>query len=324
MIHVQVIGSGPAGSAAALTALQQGASVALFEKTRFPRHKVCGEFLSPEVEVLLRRLNAWEAFTAAVPALIRKVRLVLGKSEKHWILESPAFGLSRYALDALLQQCAVRNGANLFHQVAKPAGSPVVVAHGRHGRTPRSDRLFGFKAHFTGPIDDSVELFFFDRCYAGVSAVENGKTNVCGLAPESVLREVDFHPDPLLARCAAIAERIRPLQRTMEWLVTGPLEFTDELSPTRHQVYECGDALGFIDPFTGSGMLAALKTGTLAGAAAARGTSVENHRRDCWRALGWQYRAAKVARAGIQVGIAEYATKLMTGKMLFDLTRPKI
>ncbi len=43
-----VVGAGPAGSAAAISAAKKGATVLLLERSRFPRHKVCGEFVSAE------------------------------------------------------------------------------------------------------------------------------------------------------------------------------------------------------------------------------------------------------------------------------------
>ena len=44
-----IIGGGPAGTSAAISAARSGASVLLFERGRFPRHKVCGEFVSPNL-----------------------------------------------------------------------------------------------------------------------------------------------------------------------------------------------------------------------------------------------------------------------------------
>jgi 2-polyprenyl-6-methoxyphenol hydroxylase-like FAD-dependent oxidoreductase len=45
-----------------MAALKEGARVRLFEKSRFPRHKVCGEFLSPELRPALESLGVWPEF----------------------------------------------------------------------------------------------------------------------------------------------------------------------------------------------------------------------------------------------------------------------
>ena len=51
-----IIGGGPAGTSAAISAARQGARVLLLERGRFPRHKVCGEFVSAESLTLLKDL----------------------------------------------------------------------------------------------------------------------------------------------------------------------------------------------------------------------------------------------------------------------------
>src|SRR5438445_13371109 len=56
MFDLIVIGGGPAGSAAAITAARGGARVLLLERGRLPRHKVCGEFVSAESLELLGSL----------------------------------------------------------------------------------------------------------------------------------------------------------------------------------------------------------------------------------------------------------------------------
>ena len=55
MRAVHVVGGGPAGVMAAFAAMRGGVPVQIFEKSAFPRHKVCGEFLSPAILPLLRR-----------------------------------------------------------------------------------------------------------------------------------------------------------------------------------------------------------------------------------------------------------------------------
>src|SRR5512141_1736597 len=96
---VNILGGGPAGSSAALAALRQGAPARIIERSRLPRHKVCGEFLSPEIGPELERLGIWDVFLAAGPARVRRTALHLGKHVKSSRLPEPAFGLSRYVFD---------------------------------------------------------------------------------------------------------------------------------------------------------------------------------------------------------------------------------
>ena len=56
MIDLAIIGGGPAGSAAALEARRRGLKVAIWERERFPRDKVCGEFVSAESVPLLKNV----------------------------------------------------------------------------------------------------------------------------------------------------------------------------------------------------------------------------------------------------------------------------
>ncbi|HEU5249438.1 MAG TPA: FAD-dependent oxidoreductase, partial [Thermoanaerobaculia bacterium] len=60
-----VVGAGPAGCAAAVTLATRGRSVLLLEKDLFPRHKVCGEFLSADALPALERLGVREAVESA-------------------------------------------------------------------------------------------------------------------------------------------------------------------------------------------------------------------------------------------------------------------
>lgn len=320
--RIQIVGAGPAGAAAAIAARSQGAPVLLLEKSFFPRNKVCGEFLSPEILAIVEKLGAGKVFWEARPARIVRARFCFGLKEKTWALPNTAFGLSRYALDALLLDTSLSAGAVLSRQTAPFPPAPTIVAHGRKGCAPKGKRLFGFKAHFSGPANDCVELFFFGGCYVGVSAIENGKTNVCGLAPEQLLVSHEFQIDDVLERCAALSDRIRPLNRTMEWLITGPLLMGNKLGTKPQEgAYFCGDALGFVDPFTGSGITAALITGHMAGLAASRGMPGEDYMRECRAALLRQYRVTSLLRAAIQSGWAERLSQFLPGQLLFQLTR---
>src|SRR5674476_1473164 len=78
MRAVHVVGGGPAGVLAAFAAMREGAPVRIFEKAAFPRHKVCGEFLSPAILPLLRRACCGAAFLALRPAVLRSMQLYFG------------------------------------------------------------------------------------------------------------------------------------------------------------------------------------------------------------------------------------------------------
>src|SRR5579871_1495775 len=170
---VTVIGGGPAGSAAAIAAMRAGARVRLIERSHFPRHKVCGEYLSPEIATVLESLGVWERLLACEPAPIRRFALHFRESEKNCRLPEAALGLSRYCFDNILFDQAARLGAAVSGEAPVDGGLPVILAHGRRSDARRGNRLFGFKAHFSGPVNDAVELFFFSGCYVGVNPVEN-------------------------------------------------------------------------------------------------------------------------------------------------------
>jgi len=324
MKRISILGGGPAGSAAALAVLREGGRVGVIEKSRFPRHKVCGEFFSPEIAPELEQLGAWGAFLAAGPARVRRTALHFGARTKSSPLPEPAFGLSRYTFDSIMLDQALAAGADL---AAEADEDPLITAHiratGRRAApAQRGQRLFGFKAHFEGPADDAVELFFFECCYVGVSCIEAGRTNVCGLAPESFLSRFGFEYDGVVTHCPALSHRLKPMQRVTPWFSTGPLQYGQAFSGAG-PAYPAGDALSFVDPFTGSGLLAAVRSGAMAGKAAIIGQPVAEYLRDCRASLRQPFQVAGVLRRALEGGWAERLLPLAPARLLFALTRPK-
>lgn len=323
--RVDVVGGGPAGAAAAISAAMRGADVTLFEKSRLPRHKVCGEFLSPEAIPILEHLGVWKSILAAGAVPINRFSLHFARASVNHRLEETAYGVSRFTLDRLLLDAVRRRIVTVVRRKQASPSTPGVLATGRPSvaGAARGDRLFGFKAHFTGPTSDSVVLHFFGNCYVGVSPVENGVTNVCGLAPESILRRVGFQFDELLDQSVALSDRLRPLSRTMKWLAVGPLSMRNRLRETPLEGrYPAGDALSFVDPFTGSGMYSALLTGHLAGLAAAARTPSNEWLAAIRSRLTLPFVSASLIRRVLHTCCAEPLARLIPPSLLFAATRP--
>lgn len=300
----------------------------IYDRAAFPRHKVCGEFLSPEIVSLLERLGVWEEMLAARPAAIQQVRISLGRLDRRAPLPQPAFGLSRYSFDDLLLRAACRAGARFVRSDApRPIPAPAILATGRRadlGDVPKRDRLFGFKAHFDGPPSDAVELFFWGRAYVGVNPVEGGATNVCGLAPQEALEAVGFDVGSFGLACPALAERLAGMKRRFDWIFTGPLEFRQRFREGMPGAYRAGDALSFVDPFTGTGLLSAVLTGSISGTAAASGDTIERYEGTCKGKVRAPFLLSSGIRRILASHWAETLGAIVDPVWLYHATRPRL
>lgn len=117
---VVIAGAGPAGSALAIELAREGISVLLADAARFPRDKVCGDYVSPRGLARLDALGCGEAIRAVMGTPIRRSRLYLNGDK---LLEGTlphveglrAYGLAipRVQLDEILVRRAVASGAEL-------------------------------------------------------------------------------------------------------------------------------------------------------------------------------------------------------------------
>ena len=73
---VVVVGGGPAGSATALFLAERGHHVIVLDRARFPRAKLCGEYLSPEAARILDRLGALKGVDEAGAVPLRGMKIV--------------------------------------------------------------------------------------------------------------------------------------------------------------------------------------------------------------------------------------------------------
>src|ERR1700688_1490182 len=102
-----IIGGGPAGTSAAISAARSGASVLLLERGRFPRHKVCGEFVSAEsLGLLTDLLDSDHAALLRNAIRIPQARVFLDGRVVQTAVDPPAASIARLDLDAALWHAA--------------------------------------------------------------------------------------------------------------------------------------------------------------------------------------------------------------------------
>ncbi len=280
-----VVGGGPAGASAAITAARMGASVGLFDLSDFPRQKVCGEFVSAESLALLRDLlrehPRAERLFGDAPA-ISQARILLSGSCLATPIKPPALSIPRYELDLLLWESAQQAGACAHKKcevlsvdghgpftLATAHGTvnarAVIVSAGRWSRFSDSDvppgpKWIGLKAHYGEPSPSrSTDLYFFDKGYCGVQPVASDVVNVCAMVRSdaaTTLPEV-LRLSPPLARRAEHWQPLMPVVSTAPLIYRKPQAVLDN-------VLLAGDAAGFIDPFAGDGISLALRGGQAA------------------------------------------------------------
>lgn len=262
----------------------------LLERTRFPRHKVCGEFVSAESLGLLQSLlvNDFRHLLSCAPR-ISNSRIFLDGSMLEARIEPPAVSIARYDLDAALwETCCVEGvethaettvnsieGTGPFRLIAGKQifeAEVLINASGRWSnftspevRAKNSqEKWVGVKAHFYEPSPPpSTDLYFFDGGYCGVQPVTptvNGtRINACAMVRANVANALSdvmrLHP--------ALLERSRTWKPVMETISTSPLVF-HKPEPVQNTVLQVGDAAAFVDPFVGDGISLALRSGALA------------------------------------------------------------
>jgi len=325
-----IIGGGPAGTAAAITAARSGGRVLLLERGRFPRHKVCGEFISPEGVALLAGLGLDDLVCRA--PRIAHARIFAETSMAEAALSPPAAAISRYDLDQALWRRAVEAGADcreLLEARAITGGGPFTVAtsagdftaraainaSGRWSNLRRSrlaqpqrEKWVGWKAHFReadSPL--SVDLYFFGGGYCGVQPLEDGHVNACAMVQAAAANSMD----QVLALHSRLAERSHAWRQVSETVATSPLVFAPPQAEEDGVLF-AGDAAGFIDPFVGDGISLALRSGAMAAdalaevwegrrsvaeAAAIYRGQYERELRPLFRNAGWLRRLSSVPRA---------------------------
>jgi menaquinone-9 beta-reductase len=334
-----VVGAGPAGAAAAITARGHGLDVALVDKATFPRDKTCGDGLTTAALAGLERLGV------AVPTLgAEPVRTVVVVAPDHWQVELPlpesgwhATVVERTTLDAALVERARAVGVTVHEGVAVESVAP--YADGVRARTSdgtewevpfvvAADGHYSSVRRLSGPAVEpdlgawhAVRQYFDDVAdprlwvlferdllpgYAWVFPLPGGRANV-GFG---VLRRAGYDGKALkqlwtdlLARPAlraVLGPRARPEGRYRAWPI--PTAYAAGRLVDGPILY-AGDAAAVVDPMTGEGIAQALDSGVFAADAVATGADPAR--------VGAGYRQAVDQALGRDLRFAAFLQRLL-------------
>ena len=111
---VAIIGAGPAGSAASILLARLGYAVALLDRARFPRDKVCGDYLTPGAVGLLRdEIGVLPALVDAGAAHVDR-QSVVDQRGRSFTSSVNALSCPRRITDAVLVDAARSAGADVI------------------------------------------------------------------------------------------------------------------------------------------------------------------------------------------------------------------
>ena len=267
-----ILGGGLAGLALGIGLRQQNVPVTIHEAGQYPRHRVCGEFVSGRGQQFLERLGLGQALAnaGAVPART----IVLGSTRyisNAQPLPVPALCLSRWQMDARLADEFRRLGGDL--QAGRrldpsQVGEGWVRASGRRPAATAGLRWFGLKIHARKvPLTADLEMHFSPMGYVGLCRIENDEVNVCGL----FRRETAEATGPTDARQLLLGLPGSPLHQRLARATFDDQSFCAvaglSLQPVRAAVRPevcIGDAVTMIPPVTGNGMSMAFESAELA------------------------------------------------------------
>ena len=318
-----VVGAGPAGAATAILLAEQGLSVVLLDRARFPRDKICGEYLSPEGSRILDRLGVLARVEARGARPLRGMRilapdgtLLVGDypADGPWHGHRPhALAVRRRVLDLALIERAreagvtvregmrvvdlLREGRRVTGVVAEPTGPGaragaverlparlVIAADGRASvvvqrlglrRPHRWLHRLALVADVEGACGDPErgEIVLAPPAYSILNPVAAGVGNLSLVIPveEARRQKADLagYFDRVTRGLPGFRERLRDARRVGPVRALGPLAY-HVVPPREDGVVLVGDAAGFLDPFTGEGIYAALRSAEIAAEVGAR------------------------------------------------------
>ena len=296
---IAVVGGGLAGLALAIQSAKAGYATVLFEKEKYPYHKVCGEYISMESWNFLESLGL-PLKEMHLPIIKRlQVSSPDGKLFEH-LLPLGGFGISRFTLDQKLFELAKQSGVTVLEETkvndinytnhqfllqSSIANISSTIVGGSFGKRSNIDirwnrsfvqqkpnklnNYIAVKYHIkTNYPVDLISLHNFENGYCGISQIEEGKYCVCYLTTAGNLAKSKNNIQQMEKEILYQNPHLQKIFTTAEFLYDAPLTISqisfDKKQQVENHVLLLGDAGGMITPLCGNGMSMALHGSKLA------------------------------------------------------------
>ncbi len=291
---VIIIGGGLAGLTSAIHLSKSGLKVILIEKNEFPKHKVCGEYISNEVLPYFESLGL--KISDLNPSKINKLNFSNTKGKTiSTQLPLGGFGISRYVLDNYLFEKAKKQGCQIikdsvidiqfienefYISTSNTLQLKSKIAIGAFGKRSNIDQKLNrdfiqkkspwlaVKAHYSGNFNANlVGLYNFEGGYCGVSNVENNKINICYIVDYEAFKH---HKNIKEFQSKVIYENaiLKSIFENSTLLFETPLTISqisfEKKAAVENHILMIGDTAGLIHPLCGNGMAMAIHSAKIA------------------------------------------------------------
>ncbi|MFD2915288.1 NAD(P)/FAD-dependent oxidoreductase [Psychroserpens luteus] len=289
-----IVGGGLAGLSSSIHLSKENLRVLVIEKNNYPKHKVCGEYISNEVLPYLEFLDI-DVFKLGAKK-INKFQLSTTKGQLISAdLPLGGFGISRFCLDEALANKAIENGVEMLQDTVEDIqfsndsfsvetksrktfkAKIVIGAYGKRANLDvKLDRKFiktkspylAVKTHVKGDFpNDLVALHNFEGGYCGVSKVEDDSINLCYITNfKSFKKYKDI--DEFQEKVVFNNEHLRAIFSETTPVFEKPLTISqisfEDKKPVENHIIMCGDTAALIHPLCGNGMSMAIRSAQIA------------------------------------------------------------
>jgi menaquinone-9 beta-reductase len=298
VFDMAIVGGGLAGLCIAIQAAEQNYSVVLFDKEKYPYHKVCGEYISMESWGFLERMG--------VPLQelnLPKINQLKVTAPNGNILAQPlalgGFGISRFLLDDTLSKIAKAKGVEIIEetkvediqhtdnfsiQTTKGSFASRVCcgSYGKksnldvkwkrsflHNQQKKEANYIGIKYHAKAivPVNE-IALHNFKDGYCGISKIEDDTCCICYLTTAKNLKQCNGDIAAMEKEILSQNKHLANIFATSQIVYDKPqvisqVNFSKKTCIENH-VLLLGDAAGLIAPLCGNGMSMAMHSSKLA------------------------------------------------------------